>query len=65
MWKRASVIDAYNLIDQSYAFSFYLPDKSGKKISQFNVDDNRVIVICGKYLQVYQLQTDYYERIKL
>jgi len=65
MWKRASVVDVYNLIDYSYVFSFYLPDKSEKKVSQFKVDDNRVIVICGKYLQVYQLQTDYYERIKL
>lgn len=60
MWKQASIIDVYDLVKNTYAFSFYIYDKGGEKMSEFIISNDLVIVLTGKYLTISKLRSDYY-----
>lgn len=61
MWNKASIIDVYDLIKNTYAFSFYIYDKRGEKMSEFIVSDDLVVSLNGKLLTIEKLDTGYYE----
>jgi len=50
------IIDVYNLKDGKYKLSFYLPNLTGKRVSDFKVYGNKLVAIYGKYLTVYTLK---------
>lgn len=54
MWNTASIIDVYDLVNQSYQYSFYVDDKKDKKMSDFQVWNNLLIGIRGNYLFSYR-----------
>ena len=60
LWKKASIIDVYDLKKNRYAFSFYINDKDEKKITEFIVINDLVISLFGKHLKVEKLNTTYY-----
>lgn len=64
MWKQASVVDVYSLLDNSYLFSFYLYDKHGHKISDFVVDNGKIYTIAGLTLTVYDFNATPYKKSK-
>jgi hypothetical protein len=61
MWETASIIDVYDLNANTYAFSFYLHDKDGVKLSGLLVRGDLVFALNGRYLSVHRLKTDYYK----
>lgn len=63
MWKRASVIDVYDINRQRYLSSFYLNDIDGKRMRQFYVDKNFLYALTGRHLVKYRINeiiTKYY-----
>ncbi|WP_268225322.1 DoxX family protein [Sinomicrobium oceani] len=59
MWRKTSVIDVYNLPQNSYVFSFYIHDKNGKKIKDFMVSHDLLIVLQDHYILTYRLRSKY------
>lgn len=53
--KSASIIDVYNLSNQTYAFSFYLYHQGLKKLNEFKVDGLKLYALVDKYLIIYKL----------
>lgn len=56
--KHASIIDVYNLEDQSYAFSFYLYHHNLKKLRGFAVWKHKLYALIDHYLISYNLKKD-------
>ena len=50
-----SAIDIYNVSDDKYHFSLYIPDLNHKKISAFQVHDKNLYVIQDKFLTIFRL----------
>jgi len=50
LWKSSSIIDVYNLSDNSYVFSFCIYDIAGEKVREFVVYDNHLFALVGSYL---------------
>jgi hypothetical protein len=42
-WKELSVIDVYNIRDQSYKYSFYVPDFDNHRMESFLVHDDYLV----------------------
>ncbi|WP_432222954.1 MauE/DoxX family redox-associated membrane protein [Flavobacterium sp. TMP13] len=55
MWKSASIIDLYNLSDNSYLLSFYLYDEEGKKMKSFAVQNNQLYALIGNQIVRYTM----------
>ncbi len=60
MWDKASIIDVYNLKNNTYAFSFYIYHKQNINMDEFIVIDDYVVNLNGKPLTIERLKTDYY-----
>lgn len=55
MWEVASIIDVYDLSNQSYQASFYLYHIDGKKIRSFIVRGNKVYALIKNKIVAYKL----------
>jgi len=55
MWKRASIIDVYDLIDKSYLLSFCIYDMDGKKMKSFAVENDQLYVLIGTKIIKYKI----------
>lgn len=62
MWDQASIVDVYDVEKQRYVLSFYLYDEDGEKISDFEVTEDYIYVVAGKYLVPYQIEKIAFER---
>jgi hypothetical protein len=51
----SSVIDVYDLRDQTYQYSFYLPDYDSKTMTDFWVFDGKIVAVLGQHLVMYLL----------
>ncbi len=60
-WKNSSVIDVYNITDNTYRFSFYIPDISGKKMSGFTANDTHFFALVNTQLVAYKIGKIFYE----
>ncbi|WP_413998106.1 MauE/DoxX family redox-associated membrane protein [Flavobacterium sp. W1B] len=58
MWKKASIIDVYDCTDFSYVYSFYLHDRQQKKMRDFQVMDNKIVLLAGSHLVVYKMRKE-------
>lgn len=58
MWKKASIIDVYNLNNNSYLLSFYIYDANNKKIKHFYVNQNYLYALIDNKLVSYKLRTN-------
>ncbi|WET03917.1 MauE/DoxX family redox-associated membrane protein [Flavobacterium sp. YJ01] len=61
MWKQASIIDVYNLKENTYAFSFYVYNIEGRTMDEFVVLNDRIVSLNGRHLTVEKLKTNYYK----
>jgi hypothetical protein len=50
-----SVIDIYDLTNGEYSGSFYIPHYKGERLSDFELMNNQLTVIFGRYLVSYEL----------
>ncbi|AUP78279.1 MauE/DoxX family redox-associated membrane protein [Flavivirga eckloniae] len=56
LWKKSSVIDVYNIVNNGYQFSFYVEDINKSKLRSFCVVDNTFIGLIGNHLVTYKLK---------
>lgn len=56
-YNQNTIIDAYDLNDQFYKYSFYIPNINDKRVSDMVIANNHLFVIQGQYLSKYQLST--------
>lgn len=57
----SSIIDVYDIRDNSYAFSFYIYHQPGKKLRQFKIYKNYLTALVGGTLWIYQLKPKYFD----
>ena len=58
MWNKASIIDVYDLRDQSYVFSFYIGHNDGKRLEDFTVCYGKFIGIFDNMLIVFEIHRE-------
>lgn len=54
--KSAFIIDVYNLIDNTYVFSFYLYYQGNSKLNEFIIEGNKLFALVNNYLITYKLE---------
>lgn len=54
VFRKASVIDVYNLAGGAYLFSFYIPHYKSARLHAFKVFGNKLYVIADNYLLTYR-----------
>lgn len=59
--KHASIIDIYDLTDNTYRFSFYLYHVNKSRLMDFKVYKNTLIALVDDYLISYHLKDDYFD----
>lgn len=59
-WRKSSVIDVYDLIKNTYAFSFYIPHRGKDRMSEFYVYGDRLVCIVGEYILTYKLDVNHF-----
>lgn len=59
--RSASIIDVYDLTDNSYAFSFYLYHQPGKKLREFRVYKEYLVALVDDRLWLYKLKPRYFD----
>lgn len=60
-FRKASVIDVYNLSSGNYAFSFYIYNYWRRKpMTEFNVYGNRMVVLYGSVVRVFSLSPEFF-----
>ena len=63
MWKKASIIDVYDVHSKKYYLSFYIYDIDYKKVRNMYVKDDALYALIDDQLVIYRLSktiTDYY-----
>lgn len=65
MWDEASIIDVYNIVSNTYEFSFYLTNIKNNKMTDFVINRDRVFVITGQFLSTYKLKENFYSKQKI
>lgn len=63
-WERTSVIDVYDLVENTYQFSFYVDDIGQDKLKAFQVLNDKFIGLIGNHIVTYQLSEDYFKDLK-
>lgn len=61
MWDKAAVIDVYDLVNDLYVFSFYIPHTNRGRMKAFRVYGNNVAVLTENYLTTYTLSAPEYK----
>jgi len=56
MWKNSSIIDVYDLKDNSYVLSFTISNLGGKRMHYFKIINNKMYVLIGTQIILYKLQ---------
>tara|TARA_R110002096_G_scaffold37468_1_gene104014 strand:+ start:2018 stop:3535 length:1518 start_codon:yes stop_codon:yes gene_type:complete len=56
-WKRSSVIDIYDLRNQTYVFSFYIPNRGKESVSEFKIENDLLVCMVGHFIKVYNFKT--------
>ncbi|HYG04703.1 MAG TPA: hypothetical protein VD927_19785 [Chryseosolibacter sp.] len=60
LFDEASVIDVYNFLQQKYLFSFYVPDREGKKIRDLKIAGDKLYALYDNRLDAYKLNDIYF-----
>ncbi|TGV04585.1 MauE/DoxX family redox-associated membrane protein [Flavivirga rizhaonensis] len=63
IWKKASIIDVYNLVDNTYEFSFYVHHLKKDKLRSFRVLHDKFIGLIGNHIVTYQLNTNLFKNL--
>ncbi|WP_083540779.1 MauE/DoxX family redox-associated membrane protein [Aequorivita viscosa] len=61
MLDEASIIDVYDLTDQSYSFSFYLYSYKRSKVREFRISNGILYALQGNYLVAYSMNTKFFK----
>src|SRR5690606_40076507 len=61
-FKDSDVVDVYNLEDNTYGFSFYVPRFNKIPIRDMQVLGNRLLTLHGNHLVIYKLEEIVFDR---
>jgi uncharacterized membrane protein YphA (DoxX/SURF4 family) len=61
MWDKASIIDVYDFIENSYLFSFYVPNLPDQKMTDFRVIDDVFVALYDHSIVTYKIRTNSYK----
>ena len=64
MWKKAAIVDLYNVENRSYLLSFYIYDIDGKKMRSFYIDGAKLYALIGSKIVVYKLRKSITQNFK-
>ncbi|PKP11486.1 MAG: hypothetical protein CVU08_12235 [Bacteroidetes bacterium HGW-Bacteroidetes-3] len=64
MWKKASIVDLYNIDNNFYLFSFYIYNSDNKKMRSLYIDDNHLYALIGNKLVSYKLRRTITEKYR-
>ncbi|WP_284653150.1 MauE/DoxX family redox-associated membrane protein [Flavobacterium terrisoli] len=64
MWKKAAIVDLYNLENRSYLLSFYIYNTDGKKMRSFYIEGAKLYALIGSKIVVYKLRKSVTENFK-
>ncbi|WP_211362137.1 MauE/DoxX family redox-associated membrane protein [Aequorivita antarctica] len=56
----AAIIDVYNIIDNTYKFSFYLGHQPHKKLDGMRIDKNYFVALVDGRIWIYKLKPEYF-----
>lgn len=56
----AAIIDVYNIIENSYKFSFYIGHQPDKKLDSFRIDKDILIAMVDGRLWIYKLRPEHF-----
>lgn len=62
MWKQASIVDVYNIENNTYLSSIYIYDINKTKLKEMFVIDNNLYAIIGHKLHKYQLSKKHFKQ---
>ena len=62
MLEEASIIDVYNIQEQSYLFSFYLYRHKNHKLREFTINNGVLYALQGNYLTAYKMKEQYFKQ---
>lgn len=57
----STIIDVYNITNNSYEFSFYIYHNPGKKLKEFKVDGNMLVALIDERLLIYEIKPEYFD----
>lgn len=58
--RSASIIDVYNITENSYVFSFYLYHQPDKRLNEFRIYKDLLVAIVDNKLWLYRLKPEYF-----
>jgi hypothetical protein len=64
MWKKAAIIDLYDLENHSYLQSFYIYNSNGKRLRSFYVEGHKLYALIDSEIVVYKLRKSVTENLK-
>ena len=56
-------IDVYNIVDNTYEFSFYIYDIEKNKLKSFQILNDKFIGLIGNHIVTYQLNTNRFKNL--
>lgn len=65
MWKKASIVDVYNIQSNAYLSSIYIYDINETKVQSMLLSGNNLYVIIGHQLHKYRLSKDFFNVSKV
>lgn len=61
VWDYTSIIDVYNIVENTYLFSFHVYDIGEDKLRSFQVFDDKFIGLIGNHIVTYQMGRHYFK----
>ncbi|WP_310555182.1 MauE/DoxX family redox-associated membrane protein [Flavobacterium sp.] len=56
MWKKAAIVDVYNLENRSYLLSFYIYNVDGEKMRSLYIEGDNLYALIGSNIIIYKLR---------
>ena len=63
VWDYTSIIDVYNIEDNTYLFSFHVYDIGEDKLKEFRVFDDKFIGLIGNHIVTYQMGRNHFKEL--
>ena len=64
-FRRADVIDVYDLIEKEYVLSLHIPHKEGKGLKTFAVLRGKLVVLYETFIEAYSFNPKYFDRVRM
>lgn len=63
IWEQASIIDVYDLVENTYEFSFYVYNIGKERLKSFQILNDKFIGLIGHHIVTYRLDTNRFKNL--